>query len=209
VGAVKKQSPLRAEQAALTRRRILDAAASSFETLGFAGTRVEDVAAGAGVAVPTVYKGFVNKRNLLLGALELAMTGEVDGDPVDQQAWFTEQLAEPDPVRQLQLIARNARRISERAGPLLRVLRSAAPLDPVLGSAWDDIATQRLARSRRTARNLMGKAAGRVDLPREEVALTLCTLTEPDLFLAYTSVGRTSDQYERWLGEILCRSLLT
>src|SRR5205814_125336 len=80
-----------------------------FEEQGFAGARIEDIAARAGVAVPTVYKIFTNKPTLLVGALNQAMAG--DGNAaIDQQAWFTEQLDEPDAVRQLQLIARNARR---------------------------------------------------------------------------------------------------
>ena len=98
------------------------------EAQGFAGTRIDDVATQAGVAVPTVYKAFTNKVNLLIGAVNQTMAGH-DAAPIDQQAWFNEQLDEPDPMRQLRLIARNARRMYERAGQLLNVLRAAAPLN--------------------------------------------------------------------------------
>src|SRR2546423_588724 len=135
---VKTASSLRAEQAAHTRRRILDAAARVFEAQGFAGARIDDIAAEAGVAVPTVYKGFTNKVNLLVGAVRQVMAGD-ETTPIDQQAWFTEQLEEPDPSSQLRLIARNARRLYERAGPLLSVLRAAAPLDSELGAAWKSV----------------------------------------------------------------------
>src|SRR5215211_8675014 len=147
--SVKTVPSLRAEQAARTRQRILDAAARMFEEQGFAATRIEDVAARAGVAVPTVYKAFTNKANLLTGAVNQAMAG---GDTApEQQAWFTEQLEEPDPDRQLQLIARNARRMYERAGQLVNVVRAAAPVDSELAHAWHDIVAQRIERSRRTA----------------------------------------------------------
>ncbi len=205
--AVKSHSSLRSEQASRTRRRILEAAARVFEQQGFAGARIEDIAAEAGVAVPTVYKTFANKVNLLVGAVNQAMAGD-EATSIDQQAWFAEQLDEPDPDRQLQLIARNARRIYEHAGRLLNVLRAAAPLDPDLNEAWNDIATQRLQRGRQTAKSLASKAHGRLRLSHNETALTLSTLTEPELFATYTARGRTADQYASWLGDILQRSLL-
>lgn len=205
--AVKSRSSLRAEQASQTRRRILEAAARVFEQQGFAGARIDDIAGEAGVAVPTVYKTFVNKVNLLVGAVNQAMAGD-EATSIDQQAWFTEQLDEPDPARQLALIARNARRIYERAGLLLNVLRAAAPLNPALNQAWHDVATQRLERGRRTAKSLASKAHGRLRLSPNETALTLSTLTEPELFASYRAGARTAERYERWLRDILQRSLL-
>jgi AcrR family transcriptional regulator len=207
MASVKTQSSLRTEQAAQTRRRILDAAGRVFEGQGYAGARIEDIAARAGVAVPTVYKIFTNKATLLVGALNQAMAG--DGDTaIEQQSWFTEQLDEPDPVRQLQLIARNARRLYERAGQLLSALRSAKPLDADLARAWDAVAAQRLARSRRTAKNLMAKSGSQARLTRDQTTLTLCALTEPELFITFTANGKGADHYEAWLADILCRSTL-
>jgi AcrR family transcriptional regulator len=206
VASVKVPS-IRAEQAAQTRRRILDGAARVFELHGFAGTRIEDVATEAGVAVPTVYKAFTNKANLLIGAVNQTMAGD-DTVPIDEQAWFIEQLDELDPTRQLRLIARNARRMYERAGRLLNVLRAAAPLDPDLGQAWNDVAARRRDRSHRTARSLAAKAGGRVRLSPDETALTLLALSEPELFTTYTSGNRTADEYETWLADLLGRSLL-
>lgn len=205
--SVNTRSSLRREQAAQTRRRILDAAARVFEEGGFAGTRIEDVASEAGVAVPTVYKVFTNKATLLIGAVRQTMGGD-DAGTIDEQAWFTEQLDEPDPVRQLQLIARNARAMYERAGPLLNVLRAAAPLDADLAQAWHDIAAQRLDRSRRTANSLAAKAAGHLRLSPDDTARTLLALTEPELFTSYTAGKRAPNQYQAWLADILCRSLL-
>src|ERR1700761_7937641 len=71
----RQNSPLRQAQAAATRLRIITAAHTEFEVRGYEGTRIEDVAARAEVAVPTVYKAFTNKRNLLKAAVATAMTG--------------------------------------------------------------------------------------------------------------------------------------
>ncbi len=185
-------SGLRAEHAALTKARILDAARRVFEQRGYGRARIEDIAAEARVAIPTVYKGFTNKRTL----------------PIDQQAWWQEQLREPDPRRQLRLVARNARRIYERAGTVLEVVRSSAALDGEIATIWKDVSEQRLARSRRTARRLLGRAAGRARLGATETTMTLWSLTGPELYTAYLAAGRTPDQYERWLGDLLESSLL-
>jgi AcrR family transcriptional regulator len=205
---VKSRSTLRTEQAARTRRRILEAAHEVFVETGFAPARVEDIAARAGVAVPTVYKVYVNKRNLLVGALNLALTGD-DANRIDQQAWFTEQLAASDPVDQLALIARNARQLYERSSALLAVLDAAAPGDEELQAVRDDFAAQRVARSQRTARSLLGKLGKRLRLSRADTALTLLSLTDPALFNAFIATGATPAKYERWLADVLTRTLVT
>jgi len=205
---VNPRMSLRAEQAAQTRGRIIRAATEVFEERGFTGTRFEDVAERAGVAVPTVYKAFTNKANLLIAAVELAMSGTDVGGPLEAQSWFKEQLDEPDPARQLQLIARNARQLYERAGRLLDVLRAAAPLDAQLGNTWDEIAAQRVTRSRQSASRLMTKARNRARLSRNDAALTLLSLTEPAVFSAYAASGRPAAKYEQWLADILTRVLL-
>lgn len=201
-----QSSPLRRAQAAATRARIVEAAAAVFETRGYERARIEDVASKAGVAYPTVYKVFGSKRNLLKAALDAAMTGGADGD-VARQAWFREQLDAPNPEQQLRLIARNARRLYERAGKLLEVVRAAAPGDEEIAALWRDIHDDRLGRSRTTAESLAGKAKLRTT--RAETARTLWTLTLPELYVLQTeTVGVTPDDYERWLGDLLVAAVL-
>ena len=207
-GSVKRSGGLRAEQAAQTRARILDAAREIFQRCGYAGARIEDIADHAGVAVPTVYKGFVNKRTLLIGAVERAMTGAEYGADVQEQDWWQEQLHEPDPARQLQLVARNARRIYDRAASVLEVLHAAAPLEPDIAAAWADFASRRRSRSHHTAAELLAKASGRARLDPQETAVTLLALTRPELYTEQRGLGRTPDQYQAWLADILVASLL-
>lgn len=56
---------LRAEQAALTTRRILEAARRGFADAGYAATTLREIASEAGVAVQTVYAVFGSKANIL------------------------------------------------------------------------------------------------------------------------------------------------
>jgi AcrR family transcriptional regulator len=199
---------VRAEHAALTRTRILDAARAEFEESGFAGARIRAIATRAGLAVPTIYKVFTNKRNLLAHVVDRAMTGAEYGGGVDEQAWWLEQLNEHNPERQLALIARNARRIYERAGQVLEVVRAAAALDPEIDGIWRRVTDQRVARSRRTAWRLVSRAGRRARFGVSETAVTLMALTAPELYTVQTEAGRTPAQYERWLGAVLRASLL-
>jgi AcrR family transcriptional regulator len=201
-------SGVRAEHAALTRARILDAALAEFTARGFAGARITSIATAAGVAVPTIYKGFTNKRNLLTQVVERAMTGAGYGGRIDEQAWWREQLEERDPERQLRLIARNARTIYERAGGVLEVVRAAAVLEPAVGELWSQIAAQRASRARATATRLLERAGERARFRRSETELTLLALTAPELYTAQIESGRTPAQYERWLRAVLVASLL-
>jgi AcrR family transcriptional regulator len=199
-------SPLRQAQAAATRLRIIQAAHAEFEARGYQGTRIEDVAARAGVAVPTIYKSFTNKRNLLTAAVTTAMTGG-PGGPVDQQAWFHEQLDAPTAEQQLQLIARNARRLNDRAAHLLELVRATAARDSQIATLWHDINNERLTRARTSAQRLAAKTTLRTSMP--EAAHTLWALTAPELYILHvTELGRRPDTYQRWLADLLIAALL-
>ena len=94
-------SPRREEQAAATRRGILEAARVLFERDGYAATTMEAIAAEAGVALKTAYLPFATKSGLLRALWDLQLKGDDAEAPVAQHDWFQEVLDEPDPVRTL------------------------------------------------------------------------------------------------------------
>ncbi len=201
-----RNSALRREQTALTRARIVEGAAAVFKLRGYEGARIEDIAKAAGVAVPTVYKVFANKRNLLKASVDEAMTGGGTGE-LERQAWWREQLEAPTAEGQLRLIARNARRIYDRAGQLLEVVRAAAASDSEMEALWQSINDERLARSRTSARHLANKAKLRTTVAG--ATRTLWALGGPELYvLQIYSGGMVPDDYEHWLGDLLVTALL-
>src|SRR6478672_11174897 len=119
-------SPRRREQAAATRRQILDAAERLFREQGYAATTMAAIAREAGVALKTVYLAFETKSGVLRALWNLGLRGEDDGVPVPQREWYRAVLAEPDAGRQLEATAASSRAVKERAGWLFEVLRSAA-----------------------------------------------------------------------------------
>src|SRR2546429_880309 len=119
-------SPRRREQAAATRRDILEAAQRLVEGQGDPATSMAAIAAEAGVALKTVYVAFETKSGVLLALWHLLLRGDEDAAPVGERVWYQEVLDEPDPRRQLRLNARNSRMVKERAGQMLGVIQSAA-----------------------------------------------------------------------------------
>jgi AcrR family transcriptional regulator len=201
-----QQSPLRKAQAAATRARILDTAAAVFADKGYEGTRIEDIAAEAGVAYPTVYKAFRSKPAVLTAAVTRAMSGSEEG-PLDRQAWFQEQLDAPDGETQLRLVARNARRLYDRAGRLIEVVRTAGASDEQAAALWTTIDTERVERSRITAKSLATKATLRASVPA--TARTLWALTLPEIYVLQVHHGDLSaDQYQRWLADLLIAAVI-
>ena len=156
--------------------------------------------------MPTVYKAFASKRNLLTAAVTTAMTGG-PGGPVDRQAWFHEQLDAPTAGQQLQLIARNARRLNDRAAHLLELVRATAARDSQIATLWHDINNERLTRARTSAKRLAAKTTLRTNVP--DAAHTLWALTVPELYVLHiTESGRRPGTYQRWLADVLIAVLL-
>src|SRR6266542_1310827 len=99
-------SPRRREQAAATRRAVLEAARRQFEEHGYAATTVAAIAADAGVSLKTVYLAFETKAGVLRALWNERLRGDSDDTPVSARDWYRAVLDEPDPVRKLRLNAR-------------------------------------------------------------------------------------------------------
>ena len=82
------ESPRRREQAAATRRAILDAAQSLFERDGYAATTMAAIASEAGVALKTVYVAFETKSGVLRALWNLLLRGDDDDVPVAGRDWY-------------------------------------------------------------------------------------------------------------------------
>src|SRR6266508_699531 len=78
-------SPLRADQAEQTRRRVLESARQLFIDHGYTGTTVAAVAEHAGVSPETIYLSLGGKRGLLEGVMDI--TGPHDSVADDDQWW--------------------------------------------------------------------------------------------------------------------------
>src|SRR5262245_17358034 len=174
-------SPRRREQAAATRRQILDAARRLFERQGYAATTMGQIATEAGVALKTVYLAFETKNGLLQKLWNVTLRGDDGEVPVAEQAWYREMLDEPDPEQQLRRNARNSRLGKERVASVGEVIHSGAHADPEIAALWARIQEQYRENQRAVAQSLADKNALTLDV--ERAADILWTINHPSTWL--------------------------
>jgi AcrR family transcriptional regulator len=202
-------SPRRREQAAATRREILDAAQRLFERQGYATTTMAAIAAEAGVALKTVYVAFETKSGLLRALWHLLLRGDEADAPVKERRWYRAVLEEPDPERQLRMNAHNSGAVKTRAGALMGVIRSAAPADPDIEALWSRIQTDFYDHQRPIVESLSAKNALRQGLDVSRATDILWTLNHPDVWrLLVGERGWSPEPYEQWFGDTSCSQLL-
>jgi AcrR family transcriptional regulator len=202
-------SPRRREQAAATRREILEAARRLFEQHGYAGTSMAAIASEARISLKTVYLAFETKSGLLRALWHLLLRGDEEDVPVGERPWFRAVLEEPDPERQLRLNVRNAKQVRGRLGSLLEVIRNAATQDPEIDALWNRIQTDFYDNQRSVIEALHRKQALKPELDVARATDILWTLNHPNVYrLLVTDRGWTPDHHEEWLADLLCSLLL-
>jgi AcrR family transcriptional regulator len=200
--AVKPQST----RARLTRRRITDAATELFVSEGYSATTLEQIASRAGVAVQTVYFHFGNKSTVLKEAVDIAAVGDDQPVAVLERPWLDEARAEPDPAKVIALWTAYGRGIVTRVGPIMKVVRDAAAVDPVMAQQWATNETQTASAFRVLAEQLQAMDALRV--PVEDAVTILRTLSGLDVYLSLAAHGWTPQQWEVFVADQLTHALL-
>ena len=201
-------SPRRQEQAAATRRAILEAAQRLFEKQGYAATTMAAIAEEARVALKTVYVAFESKSGVLRALWNLRLRGDRDEVPIAQQDWYREVIEEPDPERQLRLNARNSRARKISIAALLDVIRSGALVEPEIEQLWNRIESDYHDNQRVIAESLHQKKALQRDLDVDRATDILWTINHPNVWQLLTGRGWTPEDYEQWTADLACAQLL-
>ena len=199
----------RREQAAATRRQILEAAQRLFERQGYAATTMAAIAAEAGVAGKTVYLAFETKSGVLRALWNFLLRGDQEDVPISDRHWYREVLGEPDPERQLRLGAANSRAVKERVGGVIEVVHAAAAIDPDIDALWKRIESEFHANQRVVVASIDEKGGLRTELDVDRATDILWTLNHPDVWqLLVVQRGWTPDEYERWFADTAVAQLL-
>jgi AcrR family transcriptional regulator len=198
------ESPRRREAAERTREAIIGAARTLFLDRGYALTTLEQVAERAGVATPTLYATFGNKRELLFAVAQTARRGDAGSTPLIERPEIKRTLDEQDPERQIALVARQVRRMRERTGPIARVIKLAGAVDAEIAARSARNEQERLGNMKALARAI--RAPG---LTTAKAADVLFALTSNELYeLLVLDRGWSPARYEDWLEQQLRAALL-
>jgi AcrR family transcriptional regulator len=203
-------STLRAEQAAATRSRVLEAARALFVERGYPATTVAQVAASAGVAADTVLHIFGGKKGLLAAVLDVTIGGDEADVAVLDREGPQAMRRETNQRRQIAMVAAGITEQLERIRPIDDILRSAAMVDADARMLRDDLQL----RQRRTAMaQVVSWIAANGDLRNamtvEEATDIVWTLASPEVHQLFRqSCGWTVEHYQSWLNDSLASALI-
>jgi len=201
----------RRAHAAQTRQDILKAAQQLFLEGGYAGTTINEVAAAAGVAVETIYRGFGSKAALFKGVMEAAIAGGAAraAIPPEERPVVRAMIAERNPRRVLEMHAATQPGIHARSGPLYRLLMEAVAADPEVADVWNQLEAQRLTGMRRIAEQLKNGGGIRQELSVEEAGDILWTVNSLAVYnLLVLQRAWSPERYRDWIASTNTRALL-
>jgi AcrR family transcriptional regulator len=201
-------SPLRAEQADGTRRRVLAAARDLFLARGYAGTTVAAVAQAAGVSPDTIYVSLGGKQGLLEGVLSLARFDPEDPAQLDQEHRRDEIGALADPHQRLRRLVELSCEALARTSPVHAVLRGAADGHPAAANLYARMLRVRLQIQTRNLQTYLGTSL-RPGLTVKQAAERYSALLSPELYHLLTVQHRwTTPRYASWVTDLLDHDLL-
>lgn len=216
------RSPVRAEQARETRRRILHAALRLFVADGYAGTTVATVAAEAGVVPETIYGALGGKRGLLEGIIDSTITASMDPlDPPGRDDDGSREAVGGDgssPWMQIDTLATAGERLQAyvelgceilaRTSPIHAVIRGAADGEPFAVELRERLLHNRLAHITASVQRYVGDSL-RSGLTAEQAGERACALMSPEMFSLLTvELGWSREQHRTWLCQLLAAELL-
>lgn len=197
-------APRRREQAEQTRHDVLAAARSLFTERGWGQTTMRDIAREARVSEPTAYKAYGGKVGL---AVALIDTIDVPADVPRMMAEMEE--AGGDPYRQLAALVSYDRRLFERCGDVLQLIREAGRTEPELAAAYQRGRGRGAHNWRRIFTSWPAAAfADGVDVDSAvDTYAAICNVDVYDTLIEERDWR--PEQVERWWHRSLCRLLLS
>jgi TetR/AcrR family transcriptional regulator, regulator of autoinduction and epiphytic fitness len=202
-------SPLRADQARQTRKRIVDAATELFAERGYTGTTVDAVAAAAGVSRKTVFDSVGDKARLMKLAYDFAIVGDDQPVALKDRPEIADLMAEPDPAKGLAMYAALVVAIDRRIAAVWRALEGAAASDPEARRLYAAMVRQRRQSMQEAAELFADSGALRPDIDVDIAADLMWLYNDPSLFDKLVRQRRWSvARFQAWLTEALQVQLL-
>lgn len=185
---------------------VCDAARRLFSSKGYLATSIDDIAAEAGVARPTVFTAVGPKPAILKAVVDQTIAGDDQAVPVADRPWFTEAINETDPRRAIRLHVRNMCGIQQRFALLLRALEVAAATDADAADLYAEVGRQRRTGTASIAADIAAKATLRCD--ERTLADVLFTLPHDAYIRLVHEESWPIEKFEGWLADLVERVCL-
>ncbi len=196
-------SETRQTQAGQTRSRILVSAKMLFQSKGFEGVTIEQMAQAAKVSAPTIYALFQSKRGVLRALMDEAL-------PANQyEALVKEAMQEKSPKRHLAISAKIARQMYDAERAQMDIFRGASILAPELKELEQEREQRRYNRQEESVKILVKEGALLEGLKVSKARDILWAFTGRDMYRMFVvEQGWASEEYEKWLAQLLVKTLI-
>ncbi|MGN2637786.1 TetR/AcrR family transcriptional regulator [Nocardia takedensis] len=192
-------SPLRARQAAQTRRAVIDAAAELFAAQGYGRTSLRQIAAVAGVSLETV-QAQGRKRSLLASAVRISSFGRDVDESVLAAPEAAALQAASTPEQFAVAAARLLAGLASRTAGVWRAFVSAAADDPEVDAELSQVDAMIRANVAGAVQVISDRGWLRTDIDTDELTTNLWLLVSNDNYDKLTRrLGWNTRTYERWL----------
>lgn len=199
--AVKGSTGHRQRQAESTKREVARVARALFAERGYVATTINTISAEADIPAQTIYSAFGSKAKILDKITEIWMS---ETQTTSRAAAYLE---EPDPARQLGMLAELNRHQMQSGSDVVAIYQQAAASDPQMAETLRNV----LATRERELRKLIDALAPhlRSDLTVDSALDLTLAITLPEVFhLLVVERGWGHRRYETWLGATLVSQLL-
>jgi len=202
-----KKRPYKSEarnlQAAKTKERILLAAKDLFESEGFECTTIEKIAQSALISIPTIYSLFQSKRGVLRALMDEVFPKDQFDVLVDKSE------KEASAKERLLLSAKIARQIYDAEKTQMALFRGASVLAPEFKEIEKEREMRRYDRQEETIKVMNKENALRKGLSLKKARDILWAFTGRDFYrMLVIEQEWTSEEYEKWLAQLLINTLL-
>lgn len=191
-----------------TRERVIGAARVLFVERGYAATPVSEIAQAAGVSVDTVYATAGRKPQLLLTVVDMVLASSPRPLPAAERDYVRAVRGADSARDKLATYAAALARLMPTVAPLLLALRDAGLTDADCADTWQHVVERRARNMLDLAADLRATGQVRDDLGDQQVADLIWSTNSPEWFTAYTSRGRSPEQYAETLADLWTRTLL-
>lgn len=200
-------SPLRDEQAARTRARILDAAAELFLERGYGRTTMQGIADQAGVARDTVHAVFGSKARVLTALIDVRLVPDGSVANITERPEAQAVKAEVDQRRQIELFAAFISGISTQLRPIFEILRTASAVEPEMAPVFAEMDRSRMKNFEVYAEWIAARGPLRVTTRR--ATEIMWAVASPDVGrMLCDELGWSQPEHAAWLADTLTRTLL-
>lgn len=201
------RSPMRQAQAQRTRDLIITTAERLLLEHGYGVTTIAAIAAGAGVSVDAIYKGFGGKPGLVRAIYDRGLKGL--GPVPAYQRSDEMRLRENDPVTIMRKWGKLTAEVASTLTPIRLLMRAAAADDEEIAAVLQESNRDRLKRMRQNARFLEERGYLREGIDVKQATDILWACSSAELYeLFVLQRGWSSQRFAGFVSDLMISSLL-